>query len=221
MYEPLYDDKHRFFGISSTPSKPNKLFQKGLRERLLCDECERRLSNYEDYARDVFFGNAITRPTQCPTGLRFAELKYKPLKLFFMSLLWRLSVTTLDYYKGMNLGRHQERLRQQLVSDDAADYLTYPCMITAVMIDNKHFPDVIVPPSRTRFDGQRVWVFVIAGFLYHFFVSNQPPPAKMRGGFLQENGTLVLNISDVREIPSLRHWMSKIAAAERARTSHG
>jgi hypothetical protein len=219
MFAPLYDKKHRFHGISSIPSKPNKLFQKGLREKLLCDRCEQQLSEYEDYASKVFFGNATTRPTRCETGLMFFQLEYKPLKLFFMSLLWRFSITTLDHYKGMELGPHRESLRKLILSDDPADYLTFPSMITAVMFRNHHVPDIIVPPARTRFEGGRVWIFVIAGFLFHFFVSNQSPPAKMASGFLQENGTLLLNISDIRELPSLHHWVSEIAAAEQVRTS--
>ncbi len=36
MYRPLYDKKHRFYSVSSFPSKPNRFHQKGLREKLLC-----------------------------------------------------------------------------------------------------------------------------------------------------------------------------------------
>ena len=57
MHGQMYDAKHRFFGISSIASKPNKLFQKGLREELLCAGCEQHIARYESYASRVFYGN--------------------------------------------------------------------------------------------------------------------------------------------------------------------
>ena len=36
QYKPLYDEKHRFFVISSDPRKNDFYEQKGFREKLLC-----------------------------------------------------------------------------------------------------------------------------------------------------------------------------------------
>src|SRR5438105_1743417 len=58
MHGQMYDDKHRFFGISNIESKTNKLFQKGLREELLCADCEQHIGRYESYASRVFYGKA-------------------------------------------------------------------------------------------------------------------------------------------------------------------
>jgi hypothetical protein len=219
MFRPLYDQKHRFWGISSTPSKPNKVLQKGLRERLLCDHCEKQIGIYEDYACRVFFGEAAQEPIRVETGLLFSKLQYKPLKLFFMSLLWRFAVTSLREYKGLELGPHREKLRELIVADDPADFLTFPCRITAITHDRRHIPDIIMQPARTRFEGQHVWILLITGFLFQFFVSNRLPPKQLRAGFLRENGIMTLNISEIRDIPSLHDWMNEIARAERARAS--
>src|SRR5205809_2236864 len=68
MFKPLYDEKHRFWSVTNVLSKQNRLFQKGLREKLLCDACEQRLSEHESYASAVFFGNAVKKPMPIPTG---------------------------------------------------------------------------------------------------------------------------------------------------------
>jgi hypothetical protein len=137
MFGPLYDDKHRFYQISPIATKPNRLLQKGLRQRLLCDECEQRLSRYERYARDVFFGDAAKRPHRTHTGYLFTELNYKSLKLFFMSLLWRLGVTSIRQVKSARLGPHLERLRSLILRDDPADYLTYPAVVFALTSEGR------------------------------------------------------------------------------------
>ena len=46
-----------------------------------------------------------------------------------------------------------------------------------------------LPGRQARFDGRLVWVFVIAGFLFHFFVSKEQPPARICGAFTREAGS--------------------------------
>ena len=50
-------------------------------------------------------------------GLSLSRLEYSPLKLFFLSLLWRFGITTIEQYRGAELGPHAERLRQRLVRE--------------------------------------------------------------------------------------------------------
>lgn len=217
MFEPLYDDKHRFYEISPIATKPDRFLQKGLRERLLCDECEQRLSVYENYARHVFFGNAAMRPLRTRTGFLFTDLSYKSLKLFFMTLLWRLAVTSIRQLKSASLGPHLERLRLLILADDPADYLTFPAVVFALTSERRHAAGLILPPRHTRIEGQHVWAFVIAGFLFHFFVSNRPPPRGFWGGFLQANGSFPVHVADVRNVTLLHQWGSELAAAQAAR----
>ncbi len=51
LFAPIYDDLHRTMLVSS--SEKEKLVQKGVREYLLCQECETKLSRYEGYAIKV------------------------------------------------------------------------------------------------------------------------------------------------------------------------
>ena len=56
IYSPLYDEKHRFHVLSNmNVSGPAKL-QKGIREYLLCGECEGKLSKYERYMSLILSG---------------------------------------------------------------------------------------------------------------------------------------------------------------------
>lgn len=58
MYQALYDDIHRFHVLSKEPQERNKLFQKGLREALLCDDCEQYMGRYERYM-SLFLGGEL------------------------------------------------------------------------------------------------------------------------------------------------------------------
>ena len=217
MHGQMYDAKHRFFGISSIASKPNKLFQKGLREELLCAGCEQHIGRYESYASRVFYGNPKISVSPVPGGLLLKSLDYRILKLFFLSLLWRFAVTKVEQYKGADLGPYTERLRERILKEDPGDVLTFPCMVIAVTQDGKHLPDFIVAPANTRFDGQRVWNFVIAGFLFSFFLGKTVPPTELHAAFLQPEGLLFLQITEIRKIDYLYKFACEMGAAQRKR----
>lgn len=213
----MYDAKHRFFGLSSVPIRRIQLFQKGLRESLLCDSCEQRFSRYEQYASKVFYGGTAFSASRRRNSLFLNGLDYKPLKLFFLSLLWRFGVTSLEFYKGATLGPHEERLRQMLLNEDPGAYNLYPCLVNAVTFDGKHVSDLIIPPALARMEGHWIWSFVVAGFLLTFYVSSCSPPDVLYPAFLKPDGTMILHIRDMRDIPFLYHLACEMARAQQIR----
>ena len=219
LHGAMYDEKHRFFGLSSVPARRIQLFQKGLREFLLCEDCEQQFGRYEQYASRVFYGGTPITGSLHKKTVTLEDLDYKPLKLFFMSLLWRFGVTSIEYYKGASLGPHEERLRNMLQAEDPGNYDAYPCLVVAVSLDGKHIPDLIVPPALARIDGHWIWSLVVAGFLLTFYVSSHTPPDVLYPAFLKPDGTMILQIKDMTEIDFLYRFSREIAQAERTRKS--
>jgi hypothetical protein len=217
MYQDMYDDKHRFFGLSSNPEARDQLKQKGLREPLLCSDCEQQFSRYEKYASGVFYGGAPHGRQRVENLVQLSGLEYRPLKLFFLSLLWRMGITSIPALKGVELGKYEETLRAMLQREDPGSALDFPCMITAVMIDGKHVPDVILHGGEANLDGQRVWSFVAAGFVFSFFESGHLLPKEIQPGFLSPAGEAILAVQDIKKIHFLHRQLSEIAEAKRAR----
>ena len=120
----------------------------------------------------------------------------------------------------IDLRPDQESLRKLISRDDPGDWLLFPCMITGLLFERKHIANFVIPPMRTRFEARRVWLFAITGFLFHFFVSNRLPPDRIRGAFLQHDGTFHVPVADIGEIPSVQFWMKQMAAAEKTRSAN-
>src|SRR6266487_81589 len=83
LYKQMYDPKHRFFALSCTPSERERQHQKGLREFLLCADCELLFSGFENYAAKVFYGKDVAASKHHGDLLVLHDLDYKALKLFF------------------------------------------------------------------------------------------------------------------------------------------
>jgi hypothetical protein len=107
FYKPMYNEG-RYFQISTNPSQKIIPRQKGIWETLLCQKCEGRLSQLEDYARRVLYGGTEISITQHPGKIIIHDLDYTRFKLFQMSLLWRAGVSKRPEFKNVSLGPHEE-----------------------------------------------------------------------------------------------------------------
>lgn len=217
MHKTMYDSAHRFFGLSGNVSRKVKIHQKGMREPLLCRDCEQQFGRYEKYANGIFFGGQTYEIGRSENLILLSKLEYGPLKLFLMSLLWRMAVTSVDALKGIELGAHEENLRQLLLNENPGDPMTYPCLITAVMHEGVHVPDMIVRPGLGEIEGHRVWSFVAAGFLFSFVASRNGSPEGMDRAVLRPDGTMSIVVRELRSIPGLHDYLCEIGQAHRER----
>jgi len=113
FYLPLYDKQHRTVSVQS--DQKEKLVQKGIREYLLCQECETRFSRYENYAATLI--KKIPTFLKDKSGLFVGSngVDYEKFKLFQLSMLWRASVSQTKMFANVKLGNnHEERIRRIL-----------------------------------------------------------------------------------------------------------
>lgn len=70
---------------------------------LLCAECERKLNErYDAYGLAVFRGHEGSTLREAD-GVRFLRVDRKRLRMFFLSVLWRISVSTHPNYSNIDL----------------------------------------------------------------------------------------------------------------------
>src|SRR3546814_17650673 len=58
LYGVMYDAKHRYNVLRLAPERRERIEQKGVREQLLCRDCEQKFSKLERYASLVLKGGA-------------------------------------------------------------------------------------------------------------------------------------------------------------------
>ena len=179
FYRPMYDGKHRFFTVSSDPARKDQVNQKGVRESLLCDECEGRLARWEKYFSELLYGGALFEVCDDGRHLLLRTLDYAKLKLMLLSVLWRMSVTSLPFFKAVELGPHEEKIRQMLLADDPGPAELYGVMAVAPYFDGEHLGHLITPPDAARIHANRVYRCVLGGILFLFFVPGMRLPTEL------------------------------------------
>lgn len=217
LYKPMYDEKHRFMILNPDPNKPIRHGQKGLRETLLCHECEQRLSVYERYFSRLLFGGIEFSGTRNAQVQQISGLDYKLTRLFHLSILWRMGVSSLKMFRHVDLGPHEEKLRQMILADDPGKADEFGFLTYLVLIDGKPHFDMLLQPSPGRVEGMTVYRAVISGLFYLFFVDSRPIPKHLKQGLFTEEGRWTIMNADARKIPLLNDTFVELSMAERAR----
>lgn len=217
QYKPIYDAKHRMHVISSDADKRDKFAQKGLREKLLCDKCELHISKWEDYACRVLFDDEAKLLSKSEKAIHLHGIDYPKLKLFLLSLLWRMSVAKGEFWKEVQLGPLEEKLRLCLLHSDPLAADDYPCLLCPVLIDGHFDVGWLTPPDKTRANGHNVYRVIINGILFCFFASTHAKKLGLGGYSINEQGHMRLTVEEARQIPFVSQMLNALGKAVRQR----
>ncbi len=194
----------------------DKTRQTGFRERLLCDKCETQFSGYESYAARHFFNAKLPPPSEGAL-ITMRVNDYAKLKLFFLSLLWRVSVAEGEFFRCVDLGPHEERLREMLIAGNPGEPEDYGCLVTALIPErDASVENVITMPASTRVDGHNGCMLVFRGFVFQYFISRHNISAGVRKAFLNRNGEMLMMWARGGQFPPLRQlWDRCVRAVKR------
>ena len=202
------------------PSDPDKRVETrptGLYERLLCRSCEDRLKVHEDYVRKFLYGGAGFYAEKIGNNYLFSGLKYVPVRLCYLSILWRMSISRLSTFNAVSLGPHEENLRTLIINDDPGRVGQYGFLSIIPFLDGELIPDLILQPGRIKCDGHIIYRMVIGGLLFMFMVSSHRVAPEIEQAFIQPDGTWLMHGTEVKNIPFLYEWFIKTSASQKQR----
>jgi hypothetical protein len=144
---------------------------------------------------------------------------YRKLKLFLLSLLWRVGVAEHDFFSCVDLGPHTNRLREMLHAEDPGDPQEYGCQITR-LLPELHIPvdRLLATPRSTKIDGHNGCLIYFRGFVFHYYVSNHGVATGVREAFVNQDGRLLILWMRLEMIPPLRDMWRKCVEAHQAQS---
>lgn len=223
MYQGLYTDKHKIYKLSPSRyisgDKRVQMPSSGEYEGgLLCKKCDNVImGQYEDYARRALYGGQLPSSESpraamftTPAGIQYTlvkNLSYKKFKLFLLSILWRASISRRDLFKSVDLGPHEEIIRQMIWTGNPGSTEDYPILVLTYLTDTSAPEDLIAEPERLKDDQGTRYVFIIAGFIYVFHISKRNVPEFVLSNTInQKNEMNILNIPKGKGWPLLLQY---------------
>lgn len=147
----------------------------------------------EAYAARVLRELPDTSAAKAGDVVRVTGVDYKRFKLFQLSLLWRAGVARQPSFAGVELGRHEAKLRGMLLSGQPGEPMDYPCLLIHTQ-GSESLEQIMKMPGRNRFLGHRIYHMVLGGMISGFFVSNHTASIRQTGSFLSVQGVLPIHI---------------------------
>lgn len=218
FFKRVYGNKHRTFLISMEDKKL-KFIQKGITEQLLCGSCEQKFSKWETILKN----SLIAIGEKASNSLKFTfydeyqdifkveNIKYKEFKLGILSILWRMSIASDDFFKSYDLGDYyEEKLRHILLNEDLVDEKKYPIIVTRYEIDETFSPGMIISFSSDRYQTFIIQSFVIWGHHFRIFVNDKRFPKMPIDACLRKSGQLYVDVNSLINLVSSDNVFSKL-----------
>ena len=194
LYTGVYDEKHRTVGVDPRPEQKDRVLQKGLREDLMCEQCEGLLSGIERYGAEILRDLPSTESCKAGDIVWKRGIDYARFKLFQMSLVWRCSIAQSLTFSNVALGPHEETVRSMLLGRNPGEPWEYGCVLAALRKPGS-VEGMVKFPGRLRLEGHFAYHMVVWGLVWLFVVSSHANRLSGRGSFLSEKGDLPIHVT--------------------------
>lgn len=197
FFRYMYDDKSRALLVEAEYLGKTPI-QKGIREYMLCLSCEKRLNVYETYVAKLWKKDF---PEMVQDNMFIMkDIDYGLFRLFHLSILWRASVSTLDFFKHVSLGKHEEIIRTMILNYDPGKADQYSFIPRIVYDTDKKNIHAIAEPLQAKQDGFTFYNFSFGGVMWEYMVSVQScRKLSNTYPFFSEEGKLCLTTENIFE----------------------
>jgi hypothetical protein len=204
LYEPLKHQSGPMLSISREPRGYPKASQTGEYDpSILCADCDNSFSPWDNYAREMLHHDLPKQAVRSgPTGQQFyvvGKYDYARLKLFFLSVLWRMSISSRDAFREVNLGPFKGQIRAMLLSKDARATEDFAVFVFRYM--DQVGSSTVLQTRPERLFGRRVYNVGLPGYIGVVKVDRQPIPIPIGPLVLNPNGPLVIGLRDMQKSP--------------------
>jgi hypothetical protein len=223
---PLWSGKLAPELHTNSPGKYPKRIPIGVYDpSILCSECDQKMAPWDDYAQELFlhqFSDAqVLQLNQQQVGWRIESFDYRRLKLFFVSVLWRASVSQHEFYKRISVGPFEGRLRTMILDRDPGGSQDF-----AVILARFGDSDIaaMLDPHPEKFESVSFIRFYLTGILAYIKVDQRPTPSVFADCRVQESGPLIVlsrRLHNSRDALVMRDLAESAIAKKRRRSREG
>jgi hypothetical protein len=196
-----------------------EIYQKGIKERMLCAACEGFLNTTYEQPIHKFWKEYINiTDLQGSNNSHFflQNLDYTKFKLYHLSILWRAHHSENQMYEKVDLGgKHEEILREMILTQNPGEETDYP------IFGSVHFrrateevmDAVMIKPLKVKTgDGHYAYNFLFSGIVWWIGVSSHMQ-LETNTDSLTSDGRMILHKSYLEDDPRIakliENWSEK------------
>ena len=168
-------------------------------KEILCSDCEKRFQDVDDYGQTLLLKHESShielKKSNSVLGYQVNGVDYQRLKLFFISVLWRASISKHKFYSKIKLGSYESKAKEIIWSGNMGAINLFSFFIAK--FNDPDIGRVILDPHRERLDGVNYCRFYMYGYIIYIKVDKRITPEKYRKFELNSNGVLYMVSRDI------------------------
>lgn len=155
---------------------------------ILCAECEKLFGDWDNYAQDLL-GVEPKDATQVVengqvVGYEIYEYRYDLLKLFFISLLWRSSISTHRFYSRVALGSFEAIAKSFIERRDPG--MPQDFSVTVAKFNHPHGQSIF-NPHHEKWDQVNYYRFYLGSYVVYIKTDKRKAPG-LHARFMMKPG---------------------------------
>ena len=144
---------------------------------IVCNECESIWRDWDDYAQKLLAEEPLNAQARFHDGQKIAyivrDFDYKKLKLFFISMIWRASVSSHQFFSKVSLGHFEDIAKQHIANGDPGDNQDFSTVLAKF---DHPSAKPILDPHEDSFSGVHYYRFYLASYIAYIKVDHSPAP---------------------------------------------
>ena len=165
-------------------------------DSILCQECDNKLGIYDNNFFQFITKTDFSSFRKSLDGEYYYELpvnetEYKNIKLFFISLLYRASLSNRSFSRNVRLGEQYEQLASTCLKDVNPHQIEFDVVMMKLHSNKTDTRQSMEAPYRIKLDGINGYCIILHGFKFWIKVDKRPIPELLKTFVLSLNKTYI------------------------------
>ncbi|BAU63991.1 hypothetical protein STA3757_13600 [Stanieria sp. NIES-3757] len=198
-----------------TQKKKSKQSQSGIYDsNILCKECDNEIFGvWDKYAQKLLIQDFANNKYQSNSVLdvnyiQIDHFDYQKLKLFFMSVLWRASITQDSFFQHVHLNGWETQLKNMLLTKNPG---TEDQFSTIIILYEGLEANCMPSPRRCKtIDGINCYKFRLDKYCFLIKVDQRRFPSSLKSAILRPIHPLIIMYQDYKTTEEYQNILSNI-----------
>ena len=182
---------------------------------IICENCEAIWQEWDNYAQQLLAEEPLNGRARYHGNRKICyvvdDFEYQKLKLFFISMVWRASVSSRKYFSRISLDQFEDIAKQHIANKNPGDSEDF-----SIVLSKFDYPMAKVMPDPYMYEnlGVNYIRFYLASYMADIKVDHRPTPEPLSKIVMTENKPLYIICRDFEKSKELA-LMKKLVDSER------
>ena len=191
--------------ITNSPGEYTKKSQIGEYDQtIVCSKCEAIWQGWDNYAQQLLAEEPLNGRARYHGNRKICcvvdNYEYSKLKLFFISMAWRASVSSRKFFRRVSLGEFEDIAKQHIMNSDPGDSEDFSVVVSKF---NHPLAKGTLDPYMYENSGVNYIRFYLASYMADIKVDHQPTPEQLSKLTITQNKPLYIICRDFKKSKEL------------------